>query len=132
MTIMKQCNHPSCKQLIPFDKQYCMQHTHLKREKHKVYDYSRNREDKPYRDVYHSARWRKLRKQALIRDEYLCQECLKKGYYTPADVVDHIREIKDDISKAFDIDNLNSLCHKHHNIKTRKESESRKQSKPKT
>ena len=58
--------------------------------------------------------WRKLRKQALERDLYLCQICLKSKRLTEATTVDHIKP------KAFGgddtLDNLQSLCdgcHKH-------------------
>lgn len=118
MKPMKRCNHVTCKALIPFDIQYCPKHTHMKRERHRVYDAAREREDKKYRSVYHSTRWRNLRKQVLLRDEYMCQECLKHNQYTIADVADHIIELRDDISKAYDINNLQSLCHACHNKKT--------------
>lgn len=100
----------------------------MKREKHHRYDTVRNREDKRYRDIYHSTRWRKLRKQVLLRDDYMCQACLKEGQYKTADVVDHKIELKDDITKAYDTENLQSLCHYHHNRKTRQEAERREQS----
>ena len=35
-------------------------------------------------------KWKKIRKQALVRDGYLCQECLKAGLLTVATDVDHI------------------------------------------
>ena len=118
MKPVKQCNHPACRNLIPFDVDYCAQHTHMRREKHHRYDAAREREDKKYRSVYHSSRWRKLRKQILLRDDYMCQYCLNKGLYKQADVVDHIIEVKDDITKAYDPENMQSLCHACHNKKT--------------
>src|SRR5699024_6920722 len=118
MKPMKQCNHPACRNLIPFDVDYCAQHTHMRREKHHRYDTVRNREDKQYRDIYHSTRWRKLRKQILLRDDYMCQYFLNKGLYKQADVVDHIIEVKDEITKAYEPENMQSLCHDCHNKKT--------------
>jgi len=127
MKPVKQCNKPSCFTLIPFDVDYCAQHTHMRREKHHRYDTVRNREDKQYREIYHSTRWRKLRRQVLLRDDYMCLACLKEGRYRTAEVADHIVELRDDISKAYDMDNLQSLCHECHNRKTRQEAERRKQ-----
>ena len=37
------------------------------------------------------------------------------------DVVDHITELRDDWSKRLDDSNFMSLCHRHHNAKTREE-----------
>lgn len=60
--------------------------------------------------------WRKVRKQALERDQYLCQECLKHGIATLATDVDHI------INKAQggtdELNNLQSLCNPCHKNKT--------------
>lgn len=121
----KQCDHVNCHILIPFDVRYCGQHNYMLRERHRRYDAIREREDKKYRDIYHSTRWRKLRKQILLRDDYLCLHCLEEGKYTQADVVDHITELRDDITKAYDDKNLQSLCHECHNRKTREETEKR-------
>ena len=112
---MRRCHAIACRNLIPFDHQYCAQHIHLKREKHKVYDAARNREDGKYRKVYQSPRWRTLRQQALLRDDYICQNCLINGEYKPAEVVHHKIELKEDITKAFDMNNLVSWCHQCHN-----------------
>lgn len=112
---LKRCNHPTCRQLIPFDTQYCSKHTHMKREKHKAYDEYRQREETKYRNVYNSARWRNLRKQIMLRDDYVCQNCLSNDQYTPAEVVHHIIEVKDNIDKAYDADNLVSWCNACHN-----------------
>ena len=58
--------------------------------------------------------WDKLRIVILRRDKYLCQPCVRDGYTTTAQEVDHI------IPKAKggtdDEDNLQSICtpcHKH-------------------
>lgn len=60
--------------------------------------------------------WVKLRKSALKRDYYLCQECKKSGIATPATEVDHI------LNKARggddDMNNLQSLCKPCHKRKT--------------
>lgn len=64
---------------------------------------------------YHSTAWKKARKLALIRDCYLCQECLRQKRITKADMVHHIVEVKDDLTKALTLENLVSLCNPCHN-----------------
>jgi len=64
--------------------------------------------------------WYRLRKQALTRDDHLCQDCLLEGIYTLAKDVDHVvpkyKGGQDELS------NLRSLCRPHHKPKTQKES----------
>lgn len=59
---------------------------------------------------YKSWAWKKCREIALIRDDYLCQKCIKQGRLTAANTVHHIIHLKDDPQKALDIDNLTSVC----------------------
>lgn len=60
---------------------------------------------------FHQSRaWQKLRLQALRRDGYLCQWCLRKGVYKRAEEVHHIVRVKEDASQALTLDNLVSLC----------------------
>ncbi|MFY0521175.1 HNH endonuclease signature motif containing protein [Lysinibacillus sp. UGB7] len=64
---------------------------------------------------YQSAAWKKARKLALIRDNYLCQGCLSKKRFTSAEMVHHIVEVKDDINLRLELSNLESLCNGCHN-----------------
>ena len=64
---------------------------------------------------YKSAKWKKVRLKALKRDKYICQECKKYFKNEEATVVHHIIEVWEDLSKAYDINNLESLCTKCHN-----------------
>lgn len=64
---------------------------------------------------YQSAAWKKTRKLALIRDNYLCQGCLSKKRFTNAEMVHHIVEVKDDINLRLELSNLESLCNSCHN-----------------
>ena len=61
-------------------------------------------------------KWKKIRKQALVRDGYLCQECLKSGLLTVATDVDHIINKAQGGTDA--LSNLQCLCHPCHKIKT--------------
>jgi 5-methylcytosine-specific restriction protein A len=60
--------------------------------------------------------WKKIRKRALIRDSYLCQECLKTNILTKATDVDHILSKKKGGTDR--LENLQSLCNPCHKIKT--------------
>ena len=66
---------------------------------------------------YHSSVWKATRKRALIRDGYTCRVCGAR-----ATEVDHIKELTpsniEDKSISLNMDNLQSLCHDCHTIKT--------------
>lgn len=73
---------------------------------------------------YNSREWVKLRQQALRRDNYECQECKRLGLVKLNDEdkhktldVDHIKEIYTHPELALELDNLRTLCIKHHNDK---------------
>ena len=75
------------------------------------YDFSKKADRSKF---YNSYSWRKLRLQALERDNYECVWCKEEGLVTTQDratlEVDHIEEIKDNPKRALDIDNLRTLC----------------------
>lgn len=57
--------------------------------------------------LYHgSTRWNKTSLYIRERDAYICQYCGK-----PANEVHHIIKIEEDAEKAFDENNLITLCH---------------------
>ena len=70
---------------------------------------------------YKSAAWRKLRRTALQRDLYMCQDCLaakRRGEMVrPRDavVVHHIVPVTERPDLMMDLDNLISLCDACHN-----------------
>ena len=64
-------------------------------------------------------KWKKIRKQALVRDGYLCQECLKNDRLTVATDVDHVINKAQGGTDA--LSNLQCLCRPCHKIKTIKE-----------
>lgn len=59
---------------------------------------------------YHTTAWRRVRLLALQRDNYLCQECLRKKKITPATEVHHVLELEDHPELGLELDNLTSLC----------------------
>ncbi|MBT2600957.1 MULTISPECIES: HNH endonuclease signature motif containing protein [unclassified Oceanobacillus] len=89
--------------------------SHKKNAQETTRNYNRYNRDDNTEGLYHSGEWRRLRQLALIRDNYLCQRCLKNKKRSKAQVVHHIIEVKDDWSKRLELDNLESLCHRCHN-----------------
>jgi 5-methylcytosine-specific restriction endonuclease McrA len=73
-----------------------------------------------YRKLYKTKLWLILREQALLRDNFQCQQkgCgifLKRGRSAPnSAVIHHIKPHKGDPELFFDINNLQSLCKRHH------------------
>ena len=63
---------------------------------------------------YKCGRWLRLRAQALRRDHYECQWCAAEGKVVPATTVHHILPADEQPDKAYDLDNLVSLCRECH------------------
>ena len=78
-----------------------------------------NQKKRTGQDFYNSGRWRKLRNW-YIKTNPLCVDCKKQNHIKLADVVDHIIPIKDG-GAQLDSQNLQGLCHLHHNQKSAKE-----------
>lgn len=71
--------------------------------------------------VYNRKAWKMVRMQALVRDDFMCVHCRLRGVDTIATEVDHIIEIQDDVTLAYELSNLQSLCRSCHMKKTAKE-----------
>lgn len=117
MPLMRLCR---CGKAIDFGMKYCndcqRKAEQVRKEYFKQYDtYTRDRKTAAF---YNSPEWEKVRQKALMRDYGLCQDCLEENRITPADVVDHIKPIKLFWHLRLSIDNLQSLCNRHHAIKT--------------
>lgn len=69
------------------------------------------------RKFYSSKQWQKCR-NAYIKRQPLCEECLKKGVVTPVEIVHHIIELTpyniNNPSIALGFDNLQSVCRECH------------------
>ena len=70
-------------------------------------------------EFYQSTPWRKLRALKL-EQEPMCEECLRVGRLTPAQMVDHIVPINKS-GASLDIENLQSLCNACHARKSAKD-----------
>lgn len=64
----------------------------------------------------YGAAWDRIRLQALKRDCYLCQPCLRAGHVTKAKAVDHIRPKAQ--GGTDDLSNLQGICDECHKDKT--------------
>ncbi|MGQ5518782.1 HNH endonuclease signature motif containing protein [Enterococcus gallinarum] len=117
----KQCNHAGCVKLVDYDTRFCTQH---EQARPKQTYHERKAKDGKYLSFYNSKSWRKASELYRLSNP-VCVECLKQNIIRKADVVDHIVEIKDDWNKRLDIDNFQSLCHRHHNAKTKQEQQKR-------
>ena len=110
------CTFKGCSNLVEAGNGgLCPEHT---KKRHK-WD-NRNRNDADVVKIYSTAAWRKVRRLALQRDSGWCVMCGER----PADVVDHIRELKDG-GAPYALDNLQSLCNSCHAKKTNEVSLSR-------
>lgn len=124
MKPQRKCNHSTCRTLIDYDQHYCDQHKPRTQRKQESYS-ERMAKDGQYRTFYRSKAWQQLSFQHRLKHP-ICEECITLGLAVKADVTDHIIEIKDDWSKRLDENNLRSLCHHHHAIKTKREQMKRK------
>lgn len=91
-----------------------------------MFKYSANNDKKKF---YRSKEWEAVRQQALKRDNYECQHCKHEGGVTVDSIktpgerkeivlnVDHKYPIEFYPSLALVLDNLETLCVNHHNIK---------------
>ena len=81
------------------------------------------------RTFYNSTKWKKLR-DAHLREQPLCEECLRKGKVTPADQVHHKRspfnykEGTINWELGLDPENLESICGYHHGLEHGRKEES--------
>lgn len=110
----RKCNSPRCRKYIDYREVYCEEH---KKEKNNEYNKQiRNASDfdKEVSKFYKSANWKKTRDIKITRDP-LCESCLRNGHVKQAEIIHHLKEVRDDWSKRFEIDNLESVCRSCHN-----------------
>jgi len=68
----------------------------------------------------YGGRWEKARRTFLSQNP-LCAECARQGRTTMAEVVDHIQPARGNQDLFWDRDNWQSLCARHHSMKTDRE-----------
>lgn len=113
-TPKRPCRYEGCRNLCEYGHSYCK--LHLQKQ---MNDYNRYNRDKEVQAFYTSKAWKSTRMHKL-RDQPLCEECLRQNRITPAVLVDHIIPIKNGGAKL-DYNNLQSLCQVCHEIKSIKE-----------
>ncbi len=64
---------------------------------------------------YQAPAWRAVRLDSLIKYNYECQTCKRKGKYSKAQNVHHIKEVKKFPLLALDLDNTEPICIPCHN-----------------
>lgn len=69
-----------------------------------------------WKAFYHTTKWKYKRKDILKRDHNECQMCRKKGKYTRATTVHHIKHLRDAPELALTDHNLISLCNDCHDL----------------
>jgi 5-methylcytosine-specific restriction protein A len=108
---LKTCSHPGCNELTR--ERFCDRHK--KQDRKRVDERRGSAHSRGY-----NYKWQQYREQYL-KQHPLCVKCLASGTITVATVVDHIIPHKGDMVLFWDVENHQSLCSRHHNIKTAKE-----------
>ena len=103
------CKHPGCAALIPSGTKYCDLHRPLHPEE------VRSAASRGY-----DRAWQKA-SRLFLQAHPLCEECMKRGKYTRATVVDHIVPHRGDEELFWDRSNWRALCKRCHDRKTRRE-----------
>lgn len=84
-------------------------------------------EAEPLRRLYSTARWRRLRKAVIVRDNFTCRCCGVFEADSSKLVADHIKPHRGDLDLFWDEDNLQTLraspCH---NAKKQREERQRR------
>ena len=118
----KICSYPGCKTIVEGDYR-CPQHpVTIHHTPKKRYDWHFHNN----KHIYGSARWQRLRDYFITMNPLCqCEQCSFLNLVTPAEVVDHIIEIKDG-GDPWDVKNLQSLSRSCHARKTGQEHRKRK------
>lgn len=99
------CANAGCSKLAESGEQYCAEH-----KKHMARHYNQYQRDPEINKRYDKA-WKRIRDR-YIKDHPLCEECMKDGRLTPAEIVHHKVELSE--GGTHNRDNLCSLCKHHH------------------
>jgi 5-methylcytosine-specific restriction protein A len=111
----KRCMSPSCYVTVRDGTSRCEIHTRTQKKQQQD-----NRKFNPEtQKIYNTKRWRRTSEKYRVINP-LCERCLEEDIETYADVVDHIKELSDG-GEAYNFENLMSLCHSCHNMKTKNE-----------
>jgi 5-methylcytosine-specific restriction protein A len=112
----KACRAPGCGNGTTNRNGYCDKHQSL----HQPVGWKRRQSGKTTTQRGYGAKWQKIRKEALKRDDYICVQCRKAGKVAAAHAVDHITPKAS--GGGDELSNLQSLCRDCHKDKTAQES----------
>lgn len=103
-----------CRKSINISETYCDECKPSRYKEKKKINKITNIEEKGILD---SRKWRKVRKQILIRDNNCCRYCLVNGYLESRKLeVHHLLKRVDREDLMYDSSNLITLCAKHHRM----------------
>ncbi|MBF0892710.1 HNH endonuclease [Gluconobacter sp. LMG 1744] len=84
-------------------------------------NYHYNRTHTQKRTAKYDNTWREFSSNYRKRNPF-CVECREEGLFNSKDIhVDHIVPLEKAPDRKYDLENLQSLCRRHHGIKTAKE-----------
>ncbi len=107
---LRECRAPGCRELTR--EGYCSKHIGQKNNRHAIYD--RESRDKDTASFYRTAAWRAARDESMRIHFGLCQDCLKKGIIKTAEMVHHVKPLRDYPELALVQKNLRPLCNRCH------------------
>ena len=112
---LRECKAANCHTLTR--ETYCERHRRENTkpqdtERHRLYD--KYKRDKKTAAFYRTAEWQAARAAAMARAYGLCQDCLAAGRLTAADMVHHVKPLREYPELALVPSNLRPLCNKCH------------------
>lgn len=91
---------------------YCATHQDEKTTRHRVYDACIR--DQKAAAFYKSKAWRRARAESIRRHHGLCQDCLAAGRIRTAEMVHHVKPLRECWNLALVQSNLRPLCNRCH------------------
>lgn len=107
---LRECRVAGCHMLTRDG--YCSKHIEQKNKRHAIYD--RESRDKDAAAFYRTAAWRAARDESMRKHFGLCQDCLEKGEIKDAEMVHHVKPLREYPELALVQSNLRPLCNQCH------------------
>ncbi len=107
---LRECRKCGCHELTR--EGYCDKHKSLKSDRHHIYD--KHYRNKTAAAFYKSPEWKKARAAAIARANGLCLDCIDRGVIQQAEMVHHIKPLREHPELALEPSNLRPLCNKCH------------------